>query len=160
MELKRKMYFASQGREMSSQEQLPIPDQALPIYKESWQTFCELMDNYYDQIHTNPQGLITRRLKEEFPDAESSSSALSEDSLPQAKNRGKQSKAAFNPGGIDLNPKNLDIKVEGEGITIPQLDIPFDINNFQGFSFKIIKIERINKWADKKGGESEFALSN
>lgn len=48
-----------------------------------------------------------------------------------------------NKGGIDLNPKNLEIDVRGESIDLPKLNIPFDIQNFQGFTFHIIKIEVI-----------------
>ena len=63
-------------------------------------------------------------------------------------------------GGIDLSPSHLNIKVRGEGIDVLPEGMPFEIENFQGFSFKIIKIERINKYASKKGGEEELASLN
>jgi hypothetical protein len=48
-------------------------------------------------------------------------------------------------GGIDFNPANLDIQVQGEGVMdIPAFNVPFDIQNFQGFTFQIIKIEGLD----------------
>ncbi|MCP4653411.1 MAG: methyltransferase domain-containing protein [Candidatus Omnitrophica bacterium] len=47
------------------------------------------------------------------------------------------------PGGIDFNPNKLNIDVQGEGINnfIPNA-VEFDINDFGGFTFEIISIER------------------
>lgn len=44
-------------------------------------------------------------------------------------------------GGIDLNPEELNLETKGGGIIFPDTDIPFDIQNFQGFSFRITRIE-------------------
>jgi len=47
------------------------------------------------------------------------------------------------PGGIDLNPANLDLEVRGGSIDLPQFKIPFDLQTFEGFTFRILKIEPI-----------------
>jgi len=52
------------------------------------------------------------------------------------------------PGGIDLNPDNLDLEIKGEGINFQNIDVPFDIQNFQGFTFQIVKIQRIKNSRD------------
>ncbi|MDD3296895.1 MAG: hypothetical protein PHU64_05990 [Candidatus Omnitrophica bacterium] len=53
-----------------------------------------------------------------------------------------------NPGGIDLNPVNLDMEVGGGNINIPEFIPSFDIETFNGFTFSILKIEPIK---DLKG---------
>jgi hypothetical protein len=44
-------------------------------------------------------------------------------------------------GGIDLNPANLNLEVRGKGIELKEFVVPFDIKNFEGFTFRILKIE-------------------
>ena len=47
-------------------------------------------------------------------------------------------------GGIDLAPIREAIEIEGEGIEIPLDKIPFDLKTFEGFTFKILKLERVS----------------
>jgi predicted unusual protein kinase regulating ubiquinone biosynthesis (AarF/ABC1/UbiB family) len=56
---------------------------------------------------------------------------------------GAQSKAASTTGGIDFKRETLNIDVQGQGVTTPMINnVPFDIHNFPGFTFQIIRIER------------------
>ena len=48
-------------------------------------------------------------------------------------------------GGIDLNVNKLEIK--GEGLYLPDFSVPFNIENFGGFTFQITSIERVQDWA-------------
>ncbi len=64
-----------------------------------------------------------------------------------------------NKGGIDLTPEHLDLEIKGEGINFQNVDIPFDIRNFQGFTFQIIKIKRI-KNSQEIFSSPELALAN
>ncbi|MFA5101292.1 MAG: lipopolysaccharide kinase InaA family protein, partial [Candidatus Omnitrophota bacterium] len=47
-------------------------------------------------------------------------------------------------GGIDLNPKNLDIEVKGDDTNKAAMTVPFDLQHFEGFTFTILKIEAID----------------
>lgn len=50
-----------------------------------------------------------------------------------------------NKGGIDLNPENLDMEIRGKGISSPVINnIPFNLDNFQGFTFQILNIKHID----------------
>ncbi|UCG35756.1 MAG: hypothetical protein JSW17_02880, partial [Candidatus Omnitrophota bacterium] len=51
----------------------------------------------------------------------------------------------LNKGGIDLNINKIEI--EGEGLYLPDFRIPFDTENFGGFTFRITSIERVQDWA-------------
>ncbi|MEI8349789.1 MAG: hypothetical protein WCI77_06505, partial [Candidatus Omnitrophota bacterium] len=51
------------------------------------------------------------------------------------------------PGGIDLNPNLLQLEIRNNsGLGRPVI-VPFDLKNFQGFTFRIIKINRIADFA-------------
>lgn len=56
-------------------------------------------------------------------------------------------------GGIDLNPQNLDLKIEGSSSPILPAAITFDLQNFQGFTFRITKIEKV------RGKNKPFVMS-
>ncbi|MBU2634733.1 MAG: HEAT repeat domain-containing protein [Nanoarchaeota archaeon] len=80
-------------------------------------------------------------LDKEIPDELNRVGRVVEEALKKTK---KAKISSFStPGGIDLNPKNLDMEIRGQGLNIPKMNIPFDIQNFQGFTFNIIKIEVI-----------------
>jgi hypothetical protein len=46
-------------------------------------------------------------------------------------------------GGIDFNPENFEVQVKGEGLSVTYLDKTFDIDNIEGFTFKILNVSRI-----------------
>ncbi|MEI8350111.1 MAG: glycosyltransferase [Candidatus Omnitrophota bacterium] len=48
------------------------------------------------------------------------------------------------PGGIDFNPKYLELEVKGSSVKFGRFNIPFDIKKFEGFSFRIINIKAIH----------------
>ncbi|UCG35688.1 MAG: hypothetical protein JSW17_02510 [Candidatus Omnitrophota bacterium] len=114
--------------------------------------------NWRAEFRKDKKLILRRRLEEgkivtedyRSPTERSASSAVGE--LDK-----RESSLPATPGGIDLTNNHLDIEVKGEGI-YPLESVPFDMENFEGFSFKIIKIERLNKWAGKEGGEDELAL--
>ncbi|MDD4294713.1 MAG: hypothetical protein PHP69_04290 [Candidatus Omnitrophica bacterium] len=51
---------------------------------------------------------------------------------------------ATTPGGIDFNPVNLELEVKGGSIEMDGSNVLFDVNAFEGFSFRIIDIKTIN----------------
>ena len=57
----------------------------------------------------------------------------------------REGPAAFTRGGIDLSQHDIDIKVKDQKVYVPYSGIEFDVKDFQGFSFKIIKIEKPQK---------------
>ncbi len=63
-------------------------------------------------------------------------------------------------GGIDLNPDNMDMEIRGQGASSPIMDIPFDIQNFQGFTFQIIRIEPIKDLSNLFGVPQEKEVSS
>ena len=61
----------------------------------------------------------------------------------------KKNPSKLKKGGIDLNPQNLDLKVEGSSsVNFNFKNLPFDIKSFSGFSFKIIEIKTLKNPAD------------
>ncbi|MFH1768140.1 MAG: hypothetical protein ABH858_03135, partial [Candidatus Omnitrophota bacterium] len=54
------------------------------------------------------------------------------------------SPARSTPGGIDLSPANFNINVSGSSSGIATINLPFDVNDFGGFTFQIIKISDID----------------
>ena len=45
------------------------------------------------------------------------------------------------PGGIDLNATKLNLDIRGQSLSSPLIidNVPFSLQNFQGFTFQIIK---------------------
>lgn len=83
-----------------------------------------------------------------------SSALISQEPEPSRSNtRSDQplSVIANNPGGIDLNPENIDIEIK-EGAASPITTIPFnpriDLQAFQGFSFQILKMEKLKDFPE------------
>lgn len=71
----------------------------------------------------------------------STSSSSSQPMHKAAEGRVGSTKGNQDLGGIDLNPASLDLEVRGGSIDLPQFKIPFDLQTFEGFTFRILKIE-------------------
>ena len=69
-------------------------------------------------------------------------------------------------GGIDLRPEAIGIEVrDGEFIEVPGgVQVPFDIKTFEGFTFNIIGIQRVDSvdamLGLAPGGDQQASLPN
>ncbi|MCF7873844.1 MAG: hypothetical protein K9L84_03500 [Candidatus Omnitrophica bacterium] len=94
------------------------------------------------------------KVKEQIPENEESSNKIEQQLLLFDENQSaggssnpspeKAPGGIDNKGGIDLTPAQINLDVQGQGINSTQLQLPFDLQTFQGFTFNIIKIETID----------------
>ncbi len=76
-------------------------------------------------------------------DSSSPSSQLTQEQAAEGRSVSSSTKGNQDLGGIDLSPANLDLEVRGGSIDLPQFKVPFDLQTFEGFTFRILKIEPI-----------------
>ena len=108
-------------------------------------------DNYLWSYRTNAAGVTERYLVPVDP-IHIDSIIENADRIREAKQSSEPTLAAGNvgpsqktgnPGGIDLNPHNLNIETRGS-IDVSTFDVPFDVQSFEGFTFNIISVEAID----------------
>lgn len=91
------------------------------------------------KIETEISNMVEETLK--FLDAD-----IQEPPLPVSSSPAKRNMQRHMKGGIDFNPKHIDIEVEGRSQIMPNFDISEEIlKNFKGFSFEIMQISPIDK---------------
>ena len=120
-------------------------------------------DNYIWSPRKGPNGVTERHLVPVDP-IHINDIIKNQDRIKQAKQSSKPTHAAGNvgsshkkgnPGGIDFNPHHLNIETRGS-IDVSTLDVPFDVQYFEGFTFNIISVETIDDLTVSASGDREF----
>lgn len=112
----------------------------LPQLKERMRRFYSASIRQGDRI-----AVAVEKAKAVVQEPVRSSSALGETEWQNLTTASSAASSELPKGGIDLNPAHLDLEIRGARQTASPLNIPFDIGDFAGFTFQIIKIERIEQ---------------